>query len=71
MYMIEIKEDTYDEIVENVEKMLRYGGKVMSCLDGMRSGRMGQRIPDYRDGWRERDEDDYEERHRDRFRGRY
>ena len=30
--MIEITENKFDELVENAEKMLRYGGKVMSCL---------------------------------------
>ena len=35
MYMIEIREDKLDELVENAEKMLRYGGKVMSCLDSL------------------------------------
>ena len=53
MYMIEIREDKLDELVENAEKMLRYGGKVMSCLDSLSGerGRMGHRspMPDYRD----------------------
>ena len=53
MYMIEITENKFDELVENAEKMLKYGGKVMSCLEDMRrgEGRMGERspMPDYRD----------------------
>lgn len=53
MYMIEITENKFDELVENAEQMLRYGGKVMSCLDSMQrsEGRMGERspMPDYRD----------------------
>lgn len=68
-YMIEITESKFDELAENAEKMLRYGGKLMSCIDGMRNGRMGERSPmrDYRD-WQERekwDDDDYRqgERH--------
>ena len=53
MYMVEITENKFDELVENAEKMLKYGGKVMSCLEDMRrgEGRMGERspMPDYRD----------------------
>lgn len=30
MYMVEITENKFDELVENAEKMLKYGGKVMS-----------------------------------------
>ena len=47
MYMIEITENKMDELVENVEKCLRYGGKAMSCLDSLRRGnsRMGERMP--------------------------
>ena len=72
-YIIEITEDKFDELSENVEKMLRYGGKVMSCIDGMRRERMGERMPmpDYRDDWRnEREErDDWRENDR-RYSGR-
>ena len=82
MYMIEITESKFDELVENAEKMLRYGGKMMSCLDSMQrgEGRMGERspMPDYRDGWREdmhrreRDDDDYREsRYGERYGGGY
>lgn len=53
MYMVEITENKFDELVENAEKMLKYGGKVMSCLESMKQGegRMGERspMPDYRD----------------------
>lgn len=53
MYMVEITDNKFDELVENAEKMLKYGGKVMSCLESMRQGegRMGERspMPDYRD----------------------
>jgi hypothetical protein len=76
MYMIEIKESKFDELAENAERMLHYGGKVMSCLDGMRrdGGRMGERSPmrDYRDIDRDDDFDDdsrYGER-RGGYRGR-
>mgnify|MGYP004538451151 CR=1 FL=1 len=77
MYMIEITENKMDELIENAEKMLRYGGKVMSCLDSLQrgSGRMGERspMPDYRDEWR-RDDERYgrDERDEDRYGdGRY
>lgn len=57
--MVEITESKLDELVENAEKMLRYGGKVMSCLDSLQEdgGRMGERSPmgDYRDWGRESD----------------
>lgn len=50
MYMIEITEDKYSELAENAEKMLKYGGKVMSCLDSMKGEIYGERtpMPDYR-----------------------
>ena len=32
MYMIEIKEDKFEKMAEYTEKMLKYGGKLMSCL---------------------------------------
>lgn len=72
MYMIEIREDKLDELVENAEKMLRYGGKVMSCLDslGGERGRMGRRspMPDYRDDWRtERERDGYDDDREGRY----
>lgn len=71
-YMIEITESKFDELSENVEKMLKYGGKVMSCIDSMKRERMGERMPmpDYRDDWRnERDREDWQEE--DRYGGRY
>lgn len=65
--MTEITENKFDELAENAEKMLRYGGKVMSCLDEMRNGgsRMGARNPmrDYRDQWRDHDMDDDRDRY--------
>ncbi len=55
--MIEITENKMDELAENAEKMLRYGGKVMSCIDSLRNGegRIGERspMPDYRDWGRD------------------
>lgn len=76
MYMIEITEDKYSELAENAEKMLKYGGKVMSCLDSLKGGRYGERnpMPDYRGRGRGsrsnmRDDDD-EYMHRDSDRRR-
>lgn len=56
--MIEITEDKYEELAENAEKMLRHGGKIMSCIDSIRRERMGERIPDYRNGGRNYEWDD-------------
>ena len=68
-YMIEITESKFDELSENVEKMLRYGGKVMSCIDEMRRERMGERMPmpDYRDDWRNERDDHDDWRENDRY----
>lgn len=55
--MIEIKEDEYSELSENMTKALRYGGKVMDCIERMKqNGRMGERMPDYRNRWMEHEE---------------
>ena len=35
MYMIEITEDKFDKMAEYTKKMLKYGGKLMSCLSDM------------------------------------
>lgn len=50
MYMVEITEDKYSELAENAEKMLKYGGKVMSCIESLKDERYGERspMPDYR-----------------------
>lgn len=34
-YMIEISENKYDKMSEYAEKMLKYGGKLMSCISEM------------------------------------
>lgn len=49
-FIVEITEDKFSELTENAEKMLRYGGKVMSCLDSIKRERYGERspMPDYR-----------------------
>lgn len=71
MYMIEITEDKMEGLYENAEKMLRYGGKVMSCLDEIKRGKYSERnrMPDYRSrGGRGgmREHEDYDDmRHRE------
>mgnify|MGYP004644191301 CR=1 FL=1 len=71
-YMTEITENKFDELAENIEELIRIGGKTMSCIDKMRRGRMGERMPDYRDRNRydDYDDDDYEGRYGER-RGGY
>ena len=74
-YMIEITENKVNEMSELVEKMLKYGGKLMHCIDEMgddKYGRMGHRnpMPDYRDNWDD-DDDRYGERHGGRRGGGY
>ena len=64
-YMTEITENKFDELAENIEELIRIGGKTMSCIDKMRRGRMGERMPDYRDRSRYDDYDD------DYYEGRY
>ena len=61
MYMIEIEESKVDKMAELAEKMLKYGGKLMSCIEelseesgmgergGYREGSMGNRYIE-RDG---------------------
>lgn len=75
-YMIEITENKVNEMSELVEKMLKYGGKLMHCIDEMgddKYGRMGHRspMPDYRDNWDDDDDDRYDERHGGRRGGGY
>lgn len=48
--IIEITEDKVQELSENMEKVLRYGGKVMDCISHLSdNSRMGERMPQYRD----------------------
>lgn len=54
MRMIKISDDKKTEMSELVEKMLHYGGKLMTCLEGLEDeDTMGQRM-----GMRDWDEDD-------------
>ena len=44
MYMIQIEESKLDKMSEYTEKMLKYGGKMMQCLEELsEEGGMGQR----------------------------
>lgn len=47
----------------NIESMLGFGSKAMSCLKKMKQERMGERMPDYRDDWR-REREERENRRR-------
>ena len=80
MIMVTITEDKFDRLYDNVEKVMRYFGKAMSCLDEMkregRSDRYGERnrMPDYRgrggrSGMREHEEYDDMRQREDRDRG--
>lgn len=40
MRVIEIREDRLHSLAENVEKMLRYAGKSMQCIEDLRGGEM-------------------------------
>ena len=43
MYMIEITDDKVQHLAEKTGKALRYMGEVMSCIDEMQNGDMGER----------------------------
>lgn len=72
-FIVEITEDKFSELTENAEKMLRYGGKVISCLDSIKRERYGERSPmpdyrssDYRNQRHELERDDYPDYRRPR-----
>lgn len=79
MYMIEITEDKVECLSEMIEKMLKYGGKAMQCVEEMREnsvrGRMGERYGVRARGYDEREDDRKREEGmgygRERDRGRY
>lgn len=48
MVMIEVSESKIGKMAEYAEKMLRYGGKLMSCIDTIERGEYGDR-----EGYRE------------------
>ena len=55
MKIIKISESKKDKMSEYAEKMLRYGGKLMQCLDELDEGSMGERDDDFDEDW---DDDD-------------
>lgn len=59
MKMIQISDSKVDMMSENVEKILRYGGKLMSCIEELSHGEYGERNYEPYD-----DSDDYMERNR-------
>lgn len=59
MKIIEISHDKLEDMSEAAENMLRYGGKLMQCIDELQresGSQMGERggYRDYRDGMGER-----------------
>lgn len=47
MMMIEISESKVEKMSDYAEKMLRYGGKLMQCIEGLSEGEgMGERWDD-------------------------
>lgn len=59
MHIIEITENKMEHLTENVEKALKYMGKVMQCVEEMKdTSRMGERYED---------EDDHEEYMNERY----
>lgn len=57
MRIIEIKEDSLRTLAESIEKMLRYGGKAMQCVESMRGEEMMGEHRNY-DRGREYDRED-------------
>lgn len=67
MRVIEITEKKRHKMADYAEKMLRYGGKLMQCLDELdEESDMGER-----DDWDDDDDDDMGERRRRNSRGRF
>lgn len=73
MRVIEIREDSLRSLAENVEKMLRYAGKSMQCIEDLRGDEiMGERRDYEREYDREEERGRYAgEMYGDRRRGRY
>ena len=47
MYMIEISESKVGKMADYAEKMLRYGGKLMQCIDELEGNEFGERSGSY------------------------
>lgn len=54
--MIQISEEKKEQLSEMCEKMLKYGGKMMQCLESLEDDEMGMRDPYEDDEMGERDE---------------
>lgn len=63
MRIIKIEEGKVDKMSDYAEKMLKYGGKLMSCLEELSDGGYGERDDD--------DDDDEMEGMRGGYRGGY
>lgn len=63
MRIIKIEEGKVDKMSDYAEKMLKYGGKLMSCLEELSEGGYGERDDD--------DDDDEMEGMRGGYRGGY
>lgn len=55
MKIIKITESKKEKMADYAEKMLRYGGKLMQCLDELDEESMGEREDDYPDDWDDED----------------
>lgn len=53
MRIIKITESKKEKMTDYAEKMLKYGGKLMQCLEELEEGGMGERDED--------DDDDYDD----------
>ena len=61
MHIIEISENKMEHLGENVEKALKYMGKVMQCVEEMKEhSRMGERYEED-DEYDDFDDEEYEE----------
>ena len=55
MKVIKIEEHKVDKMSDYAEKMLKYGGKLMSCIEELSEGGYGER-DDEEDDWEEDDD---------------
>lgn len=70
MKIVEITEDKVSDMYDYAEKMLKYGGKLMNCLEGMREGHRGYGNRNNERGYGEREwEEDDEEEYGNRMMG--
>lgn len=68
MRVIKIEEGKVDKMSDYAEKMLKYGGKLMSCIEELSEGGYGERDDD--DDW-EDDDMGMREGYRGGYGGRY